>query len=148
MARAFAETERARVDTYVAPIFARYDFHVAERWQERRPTKITKPGDLYLCDDEPACKAFYADCDDAHRAHGFTGPAGHCPALTAERLLCEAERALLTLAESTTGVAPDRLYGDNRKKMLDLLIGMCVTEVPRSAADLLGPRRRAAGGAR
>ncbi len=125
MARVFAQMERERVDAYILPLFATYQFEVAKKWQERGiDARITKPGDLYLSDDTPMLTAFYADCDAAHRAHGFTGPAGHCPALVAEHLLCNTEAALIALAESLTGI--DHVYGDDRAKYLELLIGACL----------------------
>lgn len=127
LAQAYKECERKRVDAYIKPILARYDFRVRER--DRRGDElgraITTTRDLYLTDD-PRLDAFFAECDVAHRAHGFAGPAGHCPALTAEHLHIEAENALLELGAALTGVAKDRLYGDNREKMLKLLLGACL----------------------
>ena len=38
---------------------------------------------------------FDAECEAAHRAHGFHGPAGYCPALIAENDACKAEAAVL-----------------------------------------------------
>jgi hypothetical protein len=137
MAQAFAELERERVDAYVRPIFDRYGFTVAEKWRERgRPERIEKPADLYLCDDEPGLKAFYADCDDAHRAHGFKGPAGHCPALTAEHLLTIAERALLDLAAPMFGIDPDYLVGDHREKFLKLIQGAAVQAATEAGIEM------------
>jgi hypothetical protein len=69
---------------------------------------------------------FFAACDNAHRAHGFKGPIGHCPALTAEGIHREAVRALLSAAEPLFGIEPDELYGDNRKRYVDLLLGACL----------------------
>jgi hypothetical protein len=76
--------------------------------------------------DEPGCAAYYADCDDAHRAHGFTGPKGHCPALTAENLVITTENLLIELAKPTFGVEIHALTTENRAKYLDLLIGACL----------------------
>lgn len=127
-AQAFAELKREQVDAYVRPIFDRYAFQyrgdLAEKLKLSGP--LPSPKELYLCDDEPGLKAFYADCDDAHRAHGFTGPAGHCPALVAENLLMEARRALIEQAEPMLGVSDCQLYGDTRREYIDLLMGACV----------------------
>ena len=124
MAKAFAQLERERVDAYILPIFQSYNFQyegkLAERCGLSGPVKT--PHDLYLVEDETLLKCYYADCDEAHRAHGFKGPIGHCPALTAENLLMETESLLMDLAKPLLGL--DRnIYGENRKKLLDILIG-------------------------
>jgi hypothetical protein len=129
LAQAFAELERERVDAYVRPIFDRYQFQYAAEWGDRRgglSGPIPSPKDLYLCDDAPGLAAYYADCDDAHRAHGFTGPAGHCPALRAESLLLAAQNALIDLAKPLFGFDARDLYGEDRRKCLDLLLGACL----------------------
>jgi hypothetical protein len=126
MARVFADMERERVAAYIEPLFRSYHFEIDPKWRERgiEPT-IKTSHDLYLADlDDPLVAAFYADCDKAHRDHGFTGPAGHCPALRAESLVRETERALMDLADPLFGIGSD-LYGDNRAKYLELLIGAC-----------------------
>lgn len=124
MARAFAEVERERVDAYVLPIFTSYRFEYGAKWGKGRldlQGPIPAPKDLYLCDDEPMLAAYYEDCDQAHRAHGFKGPKGHCPALVAEHLVIVTEQALMDLAKPLFGI--DHIYGDDRTKYLDLLIG-------------------------
>lgn len=131
MAQAYAELERERVDAYIAPILAKYAFKADGfdgRYLGEYPQGITNVRDLYLCGDEPGLKAFYADCDEAHRAHGFTGPQGHCPALRAENLLIEAQNALIEVAKPLFGIESHNLFGDNRKKYLNLLIGACLKE--------------------
>ncbi len=127
MARIFAEMERKRVDAYIAPIFAGYTFTVRPEWQDKlHKTIITTPRDLYLVETDATVTAFYADCDAAHRAHGFTGQAGYCPALVAESLVPMAENALMDMAEPLFGIEACDLYGDNREKYLELLIGACL----------------------
>lgn len=129
MAQAFAELERERVDAYIAPIFASYTFPVRADWQKRYGPVVKVPKDLYLSDAEDLCTNYYEDCDRAHRAHGFTGPKGHCPALIAENLLMRAQSALIRLAEPLTGIDPDRVYGDDRKQYLHILVGACVRHI-------------------
>jgi hypothetical protein len=131
MARVFAEMERERVDAYVRPIFDRYQFQYSQSVELRsgRVGVIDSPKDLYLCDDEPGLKAYYQDCDEAHRQHGFRGPEGHCPALRAEHLLCVTERALMDLARPLFDIDPDHVYGDQRAKYVELLIGGCFAKV-------------------
>jgi hypothetical protein len=130
-ARVFAEAERERVRAYTLPIFQSYRFKVRPEWREKFPEElITDPEKLYLCNDDGAdgdeLRAYYAECDRAHRAHGFTGPEGHCPALTAEHLRSVAEQALIDLTAPFFEIAPDRLYGEHRAKFLELMIGASV----------------------
>lgn len=125
MARVYADMERERVDAYIRPIFDSYHFTYGAHGRERQGHPIESPKHLYCCDDEVQLKCYYADCDDAHRAHGFTGPIGHCPALTAEHLLIVTEGLLFDLAEPLLGIDGRTLYGENRAKYLELLIGAC-----------------------
>ena len=135
LAQAFAAVERERVAKYVRPIFESFPFvygPIAARCG-LEGQRITTEKDLYLCEDTELLTAYYTACDAAHRAHGFRGPEGHCPALTAEYLVMEAERALIDAAAPLFGITD--VYGDNRKKYLDLLLGACV-----KAADEHGIR--------
>jgi len=128
-ARVFAEAERARVDAYSAPILARYGFKVSARFgRHEAGALITRTEDLYLVDDlkDAEIQAFYAELDAAHRARGFDGPAGHCPALTADTLHREAERALLDAGSALFGAPLGNLHGDKRAEAVKLLIGACV----------------------
>lgn len=132
-ARVFAEAERTRVDAYIRPIFQSYKFKVREDWRDRLDRYpdgiITDPKDLYLCNDDGAdgdeLRMYYEECDQAHRAHGFDGPKGHCPALVAESLVRTAEQALIDMAAPTFGI-DGQIYGDHRGKFLELLIGAAV----------------------
>lgn len=124
MAKAFAKLERERVNAYILPIFQRYAFtygHVIA--PDMAGQTIEKPEHLYLAEDEPRVKQYFEECDRAHRAHGFTGPHGHCPALIAENLLIKTENALIDVAGSLFEVDFHGLFGDDRKKLLDLVIG-------------------------
>ena len=129
LAQAFAECERERVDAYVRPIFERYAFQLAGKWNLSGP--VEKLSDLYLCEDE-RLPEFYEELDKAHRLHGFTGPHGHCPALVAEMLLVNAQNALLASGCALMGIEREALYGENRRKMLDLLMGAAL----KSAREL------------
>jgi hypothetical protein len=120
MAKAFAQLERARVDAYIQPLFETFGF------VDDEGNKIDNQRHLYRCDDEVMCKAFYAESDAAHRAHGFTGPEGHCPALRAENLLIQAENHLIEAGCELFGINANVVYGDDRQKMLDLLLGACL----------------------
>lgn len=119
-AQALAHVTRAKVDAYIAPVLA------AAALRDDEGTLISDAGQVYLCEDDAACSAFFAACDVAHRAAGYELEAGKCPALVAESLLISAENALLDAGCSLFGVVPDMVYGDNREQMLKLLLGACV----------------------
>lgn len=147
MAQAFAELERERVNAYVRPIFERYAFEYGACWADNPDgtpyhKRIPDVEHLYLCDDEPGLRAFYADCDQAHRAHGFTGPQGHCPALTAENLLRLTEAALIDLSTPLFGFDSTHLFGDTRRKCLDLLLGACLKAEAEHRQPYHGKERR------
>jgi len=120
-ARAFAELERERVDAYILPIFAKFGFT-----SDETGAPLTSPSKLYLCNDDERVAAFFAECDIAHREHGYVGEAGTCPALVAEDLQRTAENALLDSLARFVGV--DGFCGtlELRGKALDLAIGTCV----------------------
>lgn len=133
MARVFAQMERERVNAYIRPLFEAYRFGELPKIHDY-DGPIADVDHLYLCADEDQVAAFFKECDTAHRAHGFTGPDGHCPALTAERLVVIAETLLIDLARPTFGIEAPQLYGDNRAKYLDLLIGACLKASDEAAS--------------
>lgn len=125
LARVFAQVERERVDAYILPIFRRYGFRYCGELADKcggDNQPVSKPGNLYLCEDKRVPE-YYAECDRAHREHGFTGPSGYCPALIAEHLVITTENALIDLAGPLFDCDFQRVYGDNRKKLLEILIG-------------------------
>ncbi len=100
LARARAKVVREHVDSYVVPLLASLPPIMADRFADTAGERILDPERLYLTADDAACAAFYAECDKAHKAHGYDVPAGHCPALTAETAQRDAERDYLRLADS------------------------------------------------
>lgn len=129
MARAYAQLMRERVDAYIQPLFASYTFYVSDDVAARtgRRERITDIKRLYLTNLQGRDYLdFLEDCDHAHRKHGFTGPAGHCPALVAEELQRKAEYALLLAASDLFGVELQNTYGETRANALDLLIGATI----------------------
>lgn len=135
MAQAFAQLERERVDAYIQPLFDLYDFRVRAEWADCRPDeKITKPKDLYLSNQEALIAEYYEECDKEHRKHGFTGPHGHCPALRAENLQIIAENLLLDAGCKWLDISRAAMGLDDRKKMLDLLLGACLKDAEKVAA--------------
>lgn len=124
MARVFAEMERERVRAYIRPIFDKYGFTYGAEWGDSHAGEpIPDPEHLYLADDEVQVACYFEECDRAHRAHGFTGPHGHCPALVAENLQRVAEGHMIDFAAELFGVNFSGVYGEDRKRLLDLLIG-------------------------
>jgi hypothetical protein len=128
MAKAFAELERERVNAYIRPIFDSVKFTVAAKWSKNgdEPERILNPDHLYLSDQEAMVADYFAECDHAHRAHGFRGEPGHCPALEAAELQRIAENALIDLARPLFGFDSSDLFGELRTKALDLLLGACL----------------------
>lgn len=121
-AQAFARAERARVDAYIAPVFAAFTF------VDDEGDRIESPRDLYLCEDAELCATYYAACDEAHRAHGFTGPAGYCPALVAEHRAIQAEHALLEATAPAFGLEPCAIVLEHRRRWLELMIGAALKD--------------------
>jgi hypothetical protein len=125
LAQAFAELQRERIDAYITPIFQRYGFQYSGELCRNLSGPLPNQGDLYLCED-PRIADYFEECDQAHRAHGFTGPHGHCPALVAEHLLIKAQNALIDAAMPLFGVEHHMMSTDQRRKYLDLLLGACL----------------------
>lgn len=134
LAQVFAQAERERVDAYIKPLFELYNFYVSKECRSLdKDERITDINLLFLTDlKSPQYLEFMEECDKEHRKHGFTGPKGHCPALIAESLKIDAENLLLDHAVSALplGIDRDRLYGNARKKMLDLVVSMTIAENP------------------
>lgn len=128
LAKAFAQCERERVDGYIKPLFELYTFTVARDMGGRdlkAGDPITDFKHVWLAPDEQT-NPWFEECDKEHRKHGFKGPKGHCPALTAESLLVTAENNLLDygLSQLELGFERSSLWGEKREKMLDLLLSM------------------------
>lgn len=98
-AQELAAAERARVDTYIAPVFARFSF------ADEAGAAITDPRKLYRCEDDVKVAEYFAACDVAHREHGFAGEPGTCPALVAEHAATKTENALLDSLAAFTGTS-------------------------------------------
>jgi len=139
LARVFAEVTKERVDAYIDPIFARYKFPVHKEWQARAGEFVTKRSSLYLADlDSPLVAQYDAECEAAHRAHGWTGKDGSCPECCADFERVKAENRLIDIACRT--LAPGKgsadVHGDVRKNMLRLLSEIAVTEYGKDAFRL------------
>ncbi len=149
-ARAYAEMTTARVAAYVQPIFDSFHFvcegTMAERfdasprdgdtakWVGR---KINSPEDeeftmLHGREESEEIQAklrrYYAALEAEHRRQGYRGlKPGHCPALEAQSLHTQAENALIESAHDLFAIELHQLYGDTRKRYLDILMRSCIT---------------------
>ncbi len=115
-ARFHAQIERKRVDAYIEPLFLAHGF------RDEDGQLLTKSKDLYRCPDDAGSAAFYVECDAAHRAHGFTGPAEYCPALVAENAAIQTENIVMVAAEKLLGFEMHSL--EHRAQLLDLVVAM------------------------
>lgn len=135
-ARVFATMERERVDAYTRPIFDRYAFY-NDLTDRSDGSRITDPDKLYMSDDDELAAAYYAECDVAHRAHGWTGERGTCPALVADTLVIKAENLLIDAGAPLVGEAGPIYNLDLRKRFLDLMISVALSVPGRSAAEIV-----------
>lgn len=130
LARAYAETKRAEVDKIQRQILADDEYFAAKRLPKGRRGpryRVTEPKDSWLMEEDDA-QRYYAKLNAIHLAAGFEDAAkGYCPALVAENLQVQAENVLLESASEELGnkIGSD-IYGENRKKMLDLIVGLVV----------------------
>ncbi len=117
--REHAAAERAKVDAYIEPLLVSFDF----KKDLLDGSPITKSSDLYLSEDKEGCAAFYAACDEAHKANGYELEPGYCPALIAKHAVVDAENALLKVAAEHFAVPFDGpLKLKLRAQALDLIL--------------------------
>lgn len=126
-AKAFAELERERVRKYIQPIFDTFGF------VDEEGHRIANSDGLYLCEDEARVQEFYSRADEAHRANGFSGPAGVWPDLEAEGLHIYAENALIEAAAKFFRIQR-RPVGKKREQFVKLLLSACIN-VPNGGAS-------------
>lgn len=106
MARAYAETMREKVDEVHREILEECPIYTD--MDER--TQIFKSGDLYLSNDEEACKDFYAESNKRLRACNLkpdTMEDDYCPALVAEALQVDLERRVIEAGARMIGEPKD-----------------------------------------
>ena len=141
VAMANADLMRAKVDAYIEPIFHSFGFvyegTMAEKLQKPIGQPITEK-DFYLLHSDGVApetaarvKEYYAACHREHLAQGYgycVEEVGNCPALHAENLVTTAENALLESGCDLMKIERTRLYGESRKKMLDLLLRSCFAD--------------------
>lgn len=140
MAKARADVLRDKVDAIKARLLSERDY--PSRWNNddrirgiqeasRHAEPVRDPKLDYWLTDEDAVEyhAKLATACDADPTLPKPSKPGNCPALEADTLRMECENLLIACAaEQIPDIAKvsGKIYGDNRKKMLDLLIGMVV----------------------
>ena len=134
LARAYAETMRARVDKIQREILAECPVRTAPEHLEQDPTLpqyITEPKDTFLGTDMD-CEDYFAECNTRERAAGLkpdSMPDEHCPALVAEDIQRKAEWVLCGAAEEVFGVSQSDVLCaglDKYRQWLDLLCKLVV----------------------
>lgn len=117
-AQAFAAVETERVNKYINPIFAEFEF------SDPDGKKIVDLDDLYLSNDEAKVVEFWARCDLAHRENGFRGELGVWPNRQAEHLRMLAEKGLVTSFCDFIGLRQP--WGKKFQQLLKLLLAACL----------------------
>lgn len=143
MARTYAELMRERVDEVQRAILAECPLNMEPQWIERRgDEKITDPSLTYLA-VESGLKDYWAECNKQERELGIKPadmPDENCPALVAEHVQRQAEWLLLECGWAAIQKDdPDGwklLYGDNRKRFIDLLCGLVVNHPKYERPDV------------
>lgn len=125
--QAFAQVVRAEVNARTKPIFARYSFKVHPEFHRCGAGEaITDQSKLYLAGNAPEVAAYDAEVEAAHRAAGWKGAPGTCPALVAEAELIKAENAFIKAASNAAEFDFTRAYGKTRDEFLRLTLGACI----------------------
>lgn len=138
LARTHAELMREQVDKIMAEVLENYPIYSTPRRGEESK-RIYQGRYLYLSEDDKACNRAYELFDKAERAAGLKPddmPVTHCPALVAELLLSDVERAILEIVAPALGLDVDLIYGDTRKKMLDLIVRAVVNHPDFEKPDI------------
>lgn len=126
--RTFAEVTKGLVDPVLNQIVAELKPRANLRAiQHGRDELITDHEHLYLCEDEALFQHYLDLADERLKAAGIK-PADMerdwCPYLVAKHELVKAEWALIDATGAPFGISTDSpLYGENRQKWLDLVVG-------------------------
>lgn len=144
MTMAYVETIKPIVKRYEKAILEKHQFHIAKVWTADKPGRkmpdqiILNPDQTYLLEDSDF-QLYYKETLKARDEAGLkVDNPEHCPLLVAEDLQCQAENALIVAMEPVTHLEPGRLYGDNRKKFLDLTLKLLAPFVG-NAKEMLAP---------
>ena len=129
LATVLADMERERVDAIQRKLLSEEIYYGTNGPGEK--VRVTDPKVSYWM-DKVSSEKYFARLNGIHLAEGFEKAAeGHCPALTAESLKSDAERALIAAAEPFIGISSEALWSakgglEKRREYLDLLIKLVV----------------------
>lgn len=119
-AKAYAQTMREVIDDRHLPLLE------SARIVDDRGQVILNTQRLYRAADgqDEQIAAFYAACNAANVAAGWTGDPEHCPALCADTDRVKAENALLDAGFAAMGSPSLAQYawGEKRKQAIDLFV--------------------------
>jgi hypothetical protein len=135
VAMAFVETIKPVVVGYEKAILAKHQFHIAKQWTDKGIADeiILDPDHSYLLEDADF-QVYFEECNKAREAaHLKVDNPEFCPLLVAEHLQSDAENYLIESMQEVTHIEPSSLYGDNRKKFLDLTLKLLVKFVKKEA---------------
>jgi len=124
MAMAWVDTIRPVVESYEKAILARHQFHIAKEWIDKGMTDrvILESKSTYLMEDADF-KIFNAETFEERDKAGLkVDKPEFCPLLTAECLQVDAEYKLIEAMKPVTRLETSSLWGENRKKFLDLTL--------------------------
>lgn len=140
MARAMAETLKPIIHQIEADLLQEMPINYDPQWAEKSRRRggellegrITAPDQLYLAVlDSPEMTAYW-DALDAKKQERFPDPArskNSCPYLVADHQRIQAENLMINASASLHGHADltcDRLHGEQRKKMISLILGLVI----------------------
>lgn len=132
LATAVAEVEREACDKIHRRLLAEAEYTGLHKTCSNKagvPFRVTEPKDDWLMDEESSAR-YYAALDAAYAEAGYELEPGFCPALIAGHALIKAENAMIVAAgkwfpEFVDDGCP-RVWGENRTKLIKLLIGLVV----------------------
>lgn len=136
VAMAIVETIKPVVIGYEKDILIKYKFHIAKQWTDKGIADeiILDPAHSYLLEDADF-QVYLAECNQAREAaHLKVDKPEFCPLLVAESLQSDAENGLIESMREVTHLEPSSLYGDNRKKFLDLTLRLLASFVKKGGA--------------
>ena len=126
-AMAYVETIKPVVEGYQKDILAKHQWHISKKWTERERFKekdriILDPKHSYLLDDVDF-QVYLKELEVEHLAHGFIVEKEYCPLLVAESILMDAERHLIEVYSTVTGLHnADIIMLDHRERYLKLIL--------------------------
>lgn len=125
--------ERGRMQMIQTELLARMKPMVRDEFMNEGPLRIiTDPKHSYLMSDEDFLE-YDSKCQAINKAAGYNLPEGHCPALVAERIQIESERALVDMIAPKFGITADDLLCqglDHYQEFVDLAVKMAVSYWP------------------